>query len=295
MPRTDVDIRMLMAATDIDVLPDTSIVEDRGAYVVVRTPTNPTYHWGNFLHWRLPPAPGDRARWEAAFLREFGTDRPSQHCAFSWDVPGVEGVARSEFIDQAGYESDHAVALVAEPHELRAHARASEAVSITVLDPDGDAGLWDTTVELQVAAREPGHTAAEYRTFVAARNEDRRSRFRAGDGAWLIARLPSGEVVGSCGVVVTERRARFQAVDTGDAHRRRGIATRLVHEAGRLAIDRFGAEHLVIVADVDYFALPLYLSLGFVERERCLAVCWWPGAEHAAKHPVFGHLARSGT
>ena len=291
MPRTDVEIRSLMAATDVDVLPDTSIVTDRGDYVVVRTPTNPTYFWGNFLLWRRPPEVGDRERWEAAFLEEFGTDRPSRHCSLCWDVPGEDGAAQAEFVD-AGYDPDLAVALVARPHELRAHARASDEVTVQVLDPDADADLWDAVLQLQVDAREDGHTEAEYRTFAAARMDDRRVRFRAGDGAWLVARLASGEVVASCGIVVTDGRCRFQAVDTAPEHRRRGIATRLVYEAGRVAIDRFGAEHLVIVADANYHALPLYESLGFVERERCLAVCWWPGAPRAARHPRWGTSAR---
>ncbi len=291
MPRTDVEIRSLMAATDVDVLPATSIVEDRGEYVVVRTPTNPTYFWGNFLLWRRPPVAGDRERWEAAFAAEFGTDRPSRHCALCWDVPGEDGAAQSEFVD-AGYDPDLAVALVAEPHELHAHARANADVRVRALDPHADEALWDAVVDLQVAAREEGHTEAEYRRFAQSRMEDRLVRFRQGDGAWLVAQLESGEVVGSCGVVVTQGRARFQAVDTVPEHRRRGIATRIVHDAGKLAIDRFAAEHLVIVADANYHALPLYESLGFVERERCLAVCWWPGAPRAATHPEWGESAR---
>jgi hypothetical protein len=66
-----------------------------------------------------------------------------------------------------------------------------------------------------------------------------------------------------------------------------------VHDAGRVAIEQFDAQHLVIVADADYHAKALYESLGFVERERQLAVCWWPGAPNAAAHPSWGVLATS--
>lgn len=291
MPRTEVDFRSLMVATDVDVLPDTSIVVDRGEYVVVRTPSNPQYHWGNFLLYRDPPVAGDGERWEATFDEEFGADRSYRHCALAWDVPGAEGAAHDEFVE-AGYSHEDGVALVAQPQELVEHPRANRDVTVRALDPDADDTLWEAVLELQVASREPGHTEAEYREFVEARMEDRRTRFRAGDGTWFVAQLPSGVVAASCGVVVTQGRCRFQAVDTHPDHRRLGIATRLVHDAGREAIDRFGAEHLVIVADADYHALPLYESLGFVERERLLAVCWWPGAPRAAEHPRWGSLAR---
>jgi ribosomal protein S18 acetylase RimI-like enzyme len=290
MPRTDVRVRSLLAATDIDVLPDTSLVDDRGEYVVVRTPTNPTYHWGNFLHFRTAPGVGDRERWEAAFDEEFGGDRSPRHCALSWDV--VEnGVAQTEFVD-AGYEPDHAVALVARAGELCEHPRADRDVEVRTLDPRADDRAWREVVELQVAGRTGGHGESEYRMFVEAGMADRGIRLRAGDGAWFVAEL-KGRVVASCGVIVTQGRGRFQAVDTALAHRRRGIATRLVHDAGRDAFDRMGAEQLVIGADADYHALALYESLGFAIRERTLAVCWWPGAPNAAKHPRWAQLARS--
>ena len=151
--------------------------------------------------------------------------------------------------------------------------------------------LWAAVLDLQVASREPGHTEADYREFVTGRMEDRRTRFRAGDGAWFVAQRPDGTVASSCGVVVTHGRCRYQAVDTHPDHRRLGIATRLVHDAGRSALDRFGAQHLVIGALADYHALPLYESLGFVPRDRNLAVSWWRSAPDAARHPRVGALA----
>lgn len=293
MPRTDVRITSLTAATDIDVLPDAAIIEDRGDYVVVRTPANPVHFWGNFLLWRDAPAVGDRERWEAAFEAEFADQPGSTHRSFAWDRTDGERGAADEFL-AAGYEGDAAVALIAQPHELLCHPRASEMVAVQVLDPapGADEQRWRAVVELQVAARETGHSEAEYRSFVEARMADRRARFARGDGAWFVAMSADGEVVGSCGVMVTDGRARYQAVDTAASHRRQGVATRLVYEAGRAAVDRLGARVLVIVADADYHALELYESLGFVPRQRTFAVCWWPGAPHAARHPTRGHLAR---
>ena len=85
-----------------------------------------------------------------------------------------------------------------------------------------------------------------------------------------------GNVVGSCGIVVTAGRGRFQAVETAAAYRRRGICSRLVVEAARHAVEAYGAAQLVIVADATYHALGLYESLGFERREHVYGVSLWP-------------------
>lgn len=38
-------------------------VLDRGDYLVIKTPTNPTFYWGNFLLFAEPPGDGDDVRW----------------------------------------------------------------------------------------------------------------------------------------------------------------------------------------------------------------------------------------
>jgi ribosomal protein S18 acetylase RimI-like enzyme len=97
--------------------------------------------------------------------------------------------------------------------------------------------------------------------------------FRAGRGAWYVALHPSsGDVVGSCGIVVTAGRGRFQAVDTAEAHRRRGICSRLLVEAAHDAARRYAARSFVIAADPDYHALGLYVSLGFTATEHAAGV-----------------------
>ncbi len=296
MPRTDVEIRALAHATDVDVLPATSVVLDRGSYCVVRTPTSPSYYWGNFLLFRAPPRAGDRIAWEAAFRRELGSDeeRGSRHIALGWDVvDGELGAAESEF-GAAGYVVDRTVALVAGPAELRAHPRASAEVTIRRLDPapGRDQSAWRAVTELQVAGREPGHEESEYRRFTERQMADRRHRFLTGNAGWYVAEL-DGVVVASCGIVVTDGRGRFQAVDTAEAHRRRGIASRLVVEVGREAFTELGATRLVIVAEEGYHATALYESLGFVARDRTPGACWWPGAPHASLHPERGSSAKA--
>ena len=227
------------------------------------------FYWGNYLLFDAPPEVGDRERWEALFDAEFADEPRVVHRAFGWDVTdGDRGAADTELVPH-GYYVEGVVGLVADAGGVVAHGRANGEVEIRALDPDGDEALWEGVVALQVASRDPVFEEEPYRAFSRARNADQRALFRAGHGAWYVALDPvTGDVVGSCGIVVTDGRGRYQAVDTAATHRRRGICSRLVVEAARLSEERFGTERFVICAEPDYHALGLYESLGFERRER---------------------------
>ena len=58
--------------TDIAVLVASgSSVEEHADHLVVRTPTDPTYDWGNFVMVTDPATVDDAARWEAVFTSSF--------------------------------------------------------------------------------------------------------------------------------------------------------------------------------------------------------------------------------
>src|SRR3990172_6867910 len=55
---------------------------DRGRYLVIRTPSNPTFYWGNFLLFDGPPAPGDDEPWPPLFPHpQLGPARLGRHSA----------------------------------------------------------------------------------------------------------------------------------------------------------------------------------------------------------------------
>jgi ribosomal protein S18 acetylase RimI-like enzyme len=269
--------RSLVWATGIDVLPLDRVVERRPEFLLVRSPSNPAHYWGNLLLFDDAPVAGDALRWEAMFDEVFADEPRVRHRTFAWDrTDGVPGAAHEEFASR-GYRIDESIGLVAEAHQLAPHARENRDVEIRALDPGADEELWDAVVEVQLAGDDDEHEAESHRAYTRARIGDQRALFRAGRGAWYVAVDPtSGEVAGSCGVVVTEGRGRFQAVDTAIAHRRRGISSRLVVEAARRASEDYGAQRFVIVADPAYHALGLYESLGFERAEHVFGVCLWP-------------------
>ena len=271
-------------STSIDVLPLDTVVERRDGYLVVRSPGNPSHYWGNLLLFEDAPRAGDGSRWEALFAETFGDESRVGHRTFAWDRTDAElGAARGEFVDR-GYDLDESVALVARAAQLRPHPRENSEVTVRALDPSegADMEFWDAVVELQVQGRDAGHDEDAYRAFSRRRLDDLRALFRTRRGAWYVALDPTtASVVGSCGIVATAGRGRFQAVDTALAFRRRGICSRLVVEAARLSAAEYGVERLVIVADRHYHALGLYESLGFQRAEQLFGVCHWPRTDAA--------------
>ncbi|HWF53343.1 MAG TPA: GNAT family N-acetyltransferase [Solirubrobacteraceae bacterium] len=273
--------RSLVWATDIDVLPTDHEVLRRDRYLVVHSPSNPAHWWGNFLLFDEPPDGGDGERWEAAFAAEFGARPGVRHRVFAWDVvDGAEGAADSEFVVR-GYARERSVGLIATPDQIRAHPRADRDVTVRALRPDGDAALWGAIVDLQAAERPALVGETEHLEFLRRRQAELRAMFRTGAGAWYAALGTRGEVVGSCGIVVTAGRARYQHVSTAAEHRRRGICSRLLVDAAAHAIEHFTAESFVIAADPEYHALGLYESLGFTASERVCGVLLPPPGDSA--------------
>lgn len=268
--------RSLVFATDIDVLAIDRTVTARDGYLAVRSPSNPSFWYGNFLLFDDPPMAGDRERWERLFEREFADEPRVRHRTFGWDRSDADaGAANAEFA-RHGYDLETNIGLIATPDELVPHPRANGEVTVRPLDPaeDGpDEPLWRAVVELQVAGRDERIAEHEHREFSRTRQHELRTLFAAGAGAWYAALTDDGELVASCGIVATGDRGRFQAVETADAHRRKGICSRLVVDAAAHAAAAHELSTLVIVANADYHALGLYESLGFTRRERVHTVC----------------------
>lgn len=261
-------ISSLVWATDIDVLEQGHVLERREGYWVVRSPTNPTFWWGNFLLFDEAPAAGDADRWEALFELEFAAVSDVTHRSFAWDrTDGVMGEAEAELAAR-GYELERSTGLVALPAEIDQHARANADVVVRALDPDCDERFWEQVIAVQIAQDLGQFEDLEYhREFIRRRQHNLRGLFKAARGAWYVAVL-GDEVVGSLGIVVTGRRARYQNVDTVKAHRGKGVASRLVVDAARDLMSHHQIDHFVIVADPDYHAIGIYESLGFKPRER---------------------------
>lgn len=226
-----------------------STVEEHGDHLVVRSPDNPAFHWGNFVLVTDQSAVDDADRWVAIFEAEFPD---AEHRA-------VGLVAEPS--DDSGW---YAHGLVVEHEDVLSTDTCPDPTPVTEgylvrrLDTHED---WSQSTGLEVEEF-PGdaefHHAA---TATRARMSER------GVAAWFGAfhgdRLAAQLGIVDCGEGV----ARYQAVLTGVDHRRRGLASHLLGAAARWAADR-GAGTWVIVADADSPASRLYQARGFRPAAR---------------------------
>ena len=110
--------RSLVWATHIDVLGVEDVVERRDDHLVVRSPSSPSFYWGNLLLFDAPPGPGAGERWESIFADAFADDPRVRHVTLAWDGPDAPlGSAQAEFVPR-GYDLDSSIGLVATPAEL---------------------------------------------------------------------------------------------------------------------------------------------------------------------------------
>lgn len=246
-------------------------VRDLGDAVALRCPTEPTFRWGNVLMVPDAPAPGDRPRLEARFAEAFADLPGVRHVTVAWDDPeGREG-ALAQW-EAAGYEIDRNVTRVARAADLRAPLKRPTGFAVRAAHDDED---WRRVIEMQ--ASEPGSEEPEaYRALVAGRTAYRRQltegRRPGLHGAWFLATL-HGQPVGSVGLFVHRGIGRFQFVHVTKPHRRKGVATAMVHAAAREGLSRLGAGRLVIVADEGTPADGIYARLGFRATERLVGAC----------------------
>jgi GNAT superfamily N-acetyltransferase len=233
-----------------------SRVEDRGDYLVVRSPHNPTYWWGNFLLLAAPPGPGQAGEWLDTFAAEFPG---AEHVALGIDVTEISGV------DVAGMTRENlrlerSAVLTATSVQEPPHA--NDTLIYRELAGDDD---WRQAGDLR-ALINAGEPAAEPE-FHTARITAERAVSEAGHGSWFGA-FADGQLVAQLGLVTDGSGiARFQHVETHPQWRRKGLAGTLVWHAGEYGLASMGATTLVIVADPEYVAIRVYRSVGFVDAE----------------------------
>lgn len=247
--------------TDLALLEGSgSTLEHRGTHVVVRTPENPGFRWGNFLLLRRAPLPRQLDRWRALFDETFPG---ATHRAFGVDDPTGGRAALKVFADQ-GYRVSESVVLTAQDVHLPRHPNHSAEVRELTTDAD-----WEARIALAMAchASESGPAFAD---FAVRRAAAERQLAEAGRGAWFGA-FEDGRMLSGLGIFrAGDDLARFQSVETHPENRGRGLAGTLVHHAGRHALDVLGATTLVIVADPDHHAIRIYRGVGFTGSETQL-------------------------
>jgi ribosomal protein S18 acetylase RimI-like enzyme len=237
-------------------------VLEREDCLVVRTPANPSFYWGNCL--LLPQAPRDEdlALWLARFDAEIAQRQPlSRHVAIGVDA--AYGGQPLPAWRAAGFHVQRTTMLCLHPGGLQPPARpARGGVTVRPLDL---ATEHDAVIEVE-ATDAGGFEPAGYRAYLRLQGQRYRAMQAAGLLHWF-GLWCDGTLAASCGLLrdaaAPGASARFQRVVTHDAWRRRGLCTALVHAVTRHAFEQWRAAAVYMAADPDDVAIGIYRTLGY--------------------------------
>lgn len=234
-----------------------SVIEVARDHLIVRTPANPGFHWGNFV--LAGEAWVDRPL--ADLVGVFQTAHPTAgHVAIG--VDGLDGrVWGNDEVGECGLEVESSVVMTATEVQALLHPNSDAVCRMLASEAD-----WAAAVDLHAVEH---HTfdPSEFRDHVQRRMAARREQQEAGLGGWFGAFL-AGEMLCGLGLFTDgSGLGRFQSVDTLAGARRLGLASTLVHHASTVGLRDFAIRDLVMVADPDYAAIRIYRSLGFADSE----------------------------
>lgn len=232
-------------------------VVDGGDHLVVSSPDNPGFHWGNFVLVTDPRACDDAPRWVEVFRAAFPG---APHMCIG--LPAEPDPGPWAALDLT-VGCDEVLSTVALPEQRPAPAGYS-------IDQLVTPGQWSAAAAADVAdnartGEQPDDSS--YREFALARHRSWAELSDRGVAAFFGAFL-GDQCVSDLGIVLCGADAqgrvlaRYQSVLTAFDHRGRGLAGHLVGAAAQWAGER-GAQHWVIATEPDSPAGRLYRSLGF--------------------------------
>lgn len=238
---------------------DAQIVE-RPDCLVVRTPSNPTFYWGNCLILPRLPAEDDLAHWLGRFHEEIAGPQPaSRHVAIGADVDFCG--QRLPRWEAAGFSLQVETMMQLVPGGERQAARAPRGrTELKPLEFPADAAAI-IEVEMTDAG---GFEPIGYRAYLQ-RQHERYVRLQAQDRLRWFGLVCDGTLAATCGLLRDGSTGRFQRVITHADWRRRGLASALVQGVVRWAFGPWQLRRLYMAADPGDVAIGIYRALGFVE------------------------------
>ncbi len=234
-------------------------------YIVVKSPNEPYFYYGNFLLLKQMPENFKKAKLEKQFKSHFSDER-IRHFTFCWSGKVKEHL--SSFL-QTGYTLQLISVLAASPTNFIRLKQKNEDLNIRSFSTKAD---WQQWIDLECEEKPNGFEATSYRQFMQGRaklyqqlNQQKNGNFY---GAYL-----DNELVAAAGLFHQQGIGRFQSVLTKAAYRRQGICKTLINYICHIAFQQL--QQLVIAAEPSYHALDIYKSFGFREADFQTSVYWY--------------------
>lgn len=251
-------VRSLALTTELALAQTRGTLTDRGDYLVVETPDDPTYYHGNLLVLPAAPQVGEVSHWLRRFEAELsGKNHAIKHVTLWWD--GIAGdVGAADQLRAAGFtiNVNSVMVLDAAPRPVAAPA------GIEIRKLDANEVLATADVAWAIADR---HDDVYRRFYQRRANWHRQLAVRGLATFW--GAFDGDDIVGSLGLVTLGNIGRYQDVQTLATHRRRGIATALLVAAARQGFSS-GLARVVIIAEAGSGADQVYTRIGFREIEK---------------------------
>lgn len=258
-------LNSLQLRTNMIFARNESEIIERESYIVVKTLSNPEFHWGNYLILKRAPGPGDIDNWIKIFHKEFSHYSKFNHYVFAWDE--LSEPKSPEYLVH-GLELEKSVSLKATSLIYPKHYNADIIVRPLVSKQD-----WEAATELQILTREPHFSYEEYKAFKINQSKSYQKLIANNKGARFGAFL-NNVLVADLGIYFEETFARFQSVVTHPDYRGLGICATLVYESAKYALENWPVTTLAMEADPNYHAARIYESVGFAPVENSYNLYW---------------------
>jgi putative acetyltransferase len=242
--------------SDVELARILGEVEQHDDCIVVRTPHNPGFYFGNFLLFPEPPEDIEAccARFEQAFSPE------TKHRCFQWSGEPLSEVASAR-AKALGFSPETSVSLALDSPDQLPPPRDHD-WHIRPLDPKREFERFEA---LNIRSDPADSTGpASYRLFKQRIRDTIRQWMQRGRATWWGV-FEGDAHVAQCGFAVLGDLGRFQAVETHPTYQRRGICSTLIAHVARHAFETHGVRRVLLAADGIGPAVGLYRRLGFEE------------------------------
>jgi ribosomal protein S18 acetylase RimI-like enzyme len=261
-------INSLARRTDLIFARCSGEVTDKGSFTLIQTPSNPNYHWGNYIIFDNAPQAGDFPKWSQIFKEEFTYYDQITHMVFTWDTLPPKKGDYSEFTKN-DFEFEEGVVL--STNQVNRPPKHNNNLEIRKIKTDLE---WEEVIELQILCSDLKYINEEHDNFKRRQMAQYRAMSENKMGHWYGAYI-GGLMVADLGLYYENDLGRYQSVGTHPEYRRQGICQTLVYETAKLAFSEYKVTTLVMEADTNYHAAKIYESVGFKPGEKNYSLSWW--------------------
>lgn len=259
-------IKSLAYRTDLIYSEFEGTVKNKENYLVIKTPSRPSYFWGNYILMKNAPQNESYKEWIDIYKSEFNKSEPN-FMTFGIDSTDNHINNLEQFINN-GFTIKSTSVLTSTI--LKYPKKYNSNIEIRQLNDDNDWKGWVDVHKNENWYLSKDSESAFLETQLVSTRKFTESYPGMRFGAFL-----NGKLVGDLGIYFSNDIGRFNSVSTHQDYRNKGICQTLLYESFKHVTEKCNIKKLVIVADNEYFALDIYKKAGFIETENQIGLEWY--------------------